>query len=167
MEKFHLLIADQDAATADEWPHYEEAIAESRERFHTLLEEQFPADLICDGITADTLLDGFIGFCRHSIAEGFFLHPLICTTDELVLLKLAANDTAVFPHGFADSQAIGFPEIRRLIKAAHLIHQWDCRREALRQILIELHDLLGVETMEQCERLREELWRRFNGGEAA
>lgn len=33
METFHLLIADQDAATSDEWPHYEHAIAQSRERF--------------------------------------------------------------------------------------------------------------------------------------
>ncbi|HLO78390.1 MAG TPA: hypothetical protein VK196_18190 [Magnetospirillum sp.] len=163
MTKHHLLIIDQDLVAAVDWGIIATAIRKSRIRFRRLMKNRYPGDLIWEGRTADDLLNGYIKFLRHSVAQGFFLHPLILSTSELVQLKLVTGDTAIFPHGTANSTAMEFSEIRDTIVAAFVTHEIDCHREVLRQRLMELNDLTGALSLADYERIRSALWRRCSG----
>lgn len=147
---YHLLVWDAEITLEEDMAVYREAVDQSRVLFRELWAAQnlSQAYLLDAPMTdADTALDGFIWFLRHSVGNGYHIAPIIATSDDITMLKLSCTSwqpTLFFPTRMERAGAVPFTVIAEIIATAAMMHDVDKCEDRLEHLYAQLNHMYGL-----------------------
>lgn len=166
---YHLLLWDAERDDLDA-SSYTQATEDGR-----ILFRQFWADhdlsprMMMDApeTDADSVLDAFGRFLRHTVAVSYDTQPIITDGDGLLLLKLhqPTEELMFFPARMEDSVAAPLETLAGVMVAAATLQDIEEAETRLTHLYARLHHLFGVQSKDAQTALWQGLVNRLTGGQ--